>query len=302
MVAYASSSGGYTSSLGGAGPETAVINVSSGTGINFIGFDTDSDATHLNFGGFYFKDIPGALSADQVDAWTLANIYTASAVGVTVTGNFAAAANMFVASTTGQVCATGASVGGLVLNTAKTSAAASGLSIQNTAGSYANFICMTVDGKTVIPSTQPILTTALTPTGPTYPGNTTGFGPSSLYNITPNGGLVKVRSYIPVAAGGYTSYIRVINTGSNSASVSMAFVDDTTGVTGTSGVVGSAIPPGGAAIFSASQIEAVLGAEPAAARPRVQVTAPTSISVQHYIINPNGTLTTMHSSDDDATQ
>jgi hypothetical protein len=298
MTAYGSGQGAFAASFTGGAVEGATINVATGTGINFTGFGADSSATSINFGGFYFSNIPGPLTADQVLPWTLANIYTASSVGVTVTGNFAAASTIFVASTTGANCALGKSLGTLTLNASKTIASASGLSIQNTAGGYGNFICEIVDGKTVIPSTQPILTTSLKPTGPTYPGNTLTFGPVSLYNLVPNGGLVIVRSYIPVAAGGYTSYVRVINTGSNSASISMAFVSDTTGVTGTSGVVGTAIPAGGAAIYSASQIEAVLGAQAAGARPRVQVTAPTSISVQHYIINPNGTLTTMHSSDD----
>jgi len=284
-----------------AGTETTQINVATGTGVTLIqpngtaGGVWTAGAQSVDFGGFYVVDVPGVLSADQVNSWNISTEYTVTPLAVTVTGNFAAASAMFLTST--GPCTV--SSNSLTLNTAKTSATlAAGTILASNAGQG---VCMNVNGTTVIPTTQPAVNITMSTSGTSYEaGATLAFGPTNLYNLTQNGGSVIIRAYIPAAATGYTDVVRIINTGAVAASISVARIDPVTGVTGTSAVLpGGAVAAGGATNYSASTIETALGGPFAASdRPRLIFTANTTIQGQNYIVNPGGALTTLHATDD----
>lgn len=110
------------------------------------------------------------------------------------------------------------------------------------------------------------------------------------YALTTNGQTKDVRSYIPVAASGYTSFVRVINTGTVDAAVTGQFVNED-GTTSASGVVIATLKAGGSTTLTSSAIEAAIGVAPAAnARPRLRLTAPTSgMDAQSFFLtNANG--------------
>ena len=110
------------------------------------------------------------------------------------------------------------------------------------------------------------------------------------YALRTNGQVVDVRSYIPAAATGYTSFVRVINTGAVAAAVTASFIDETTGIAGTSGSLGT-LAAGASKTWTSAQIEAAIGVAPAGtARPRVRLTAPTSgLQAQSFFLtNANG--------------
>lgn len=281
----------------GTAPETAQINVSTGTGVGLTA-PVMTAATLLDFGGFVFTDVTGVTAADGVSTWLIANEYTAASMTATVTGNFAAESSMFLSTNPACTVVTTA----LTVNTAKTSATlAAGRPAATAVG---DVVCMAINGTTVIPSTTPAINITLsTPAGASIAGTPVSFGPSNLYALTPNGGSAIVRTYIPSAATGYTDYVRVINTGSASSTISVARIDPVTGVIGTAATLpGGAVAPGSATIYSSTQIDTALGGPGATAtsplgssdRPRLQFNATTGISVQNFIYNPTGTLSTLH--------
>lgn len=109
-----------------------------------------------------------------------------------------------------------------------------------------------------------------------------------------SGTTIDVRSYLPSAlsVSGYTSAVRVINTGSSTTAVRVAIIDGNTGAVGNSAVLNPALPPGAAITYFAQQIEDALGlALAASARPRLRVTSTTVIEVQSFMSNPGGAVT-----------
>jgi len=99
------------------------------------------------------------------------------------------------------------------------------------------------------------------------------------YALTYNGSTIDLGAYwgAAVSAAGYSSYVRVINTGSVVADVSMAYIDNTTGVAGTAAVVISNLAAGASIMLKASEIEAKLGAQPFGySAGRLRITAPTN--------------------------
>lgn len=111
---------------------------------------------------------------------------------------------------------------------------------------------------------------------------------TNLWALAYNGSQYDVRNYVPAAATGYNTFVRVINTGSISAVVSVALVDDVTGVAGTSGALGT-LAAGASRNFSPQDIEAVTGAVASTSRPRLRITAPTNtMNVQTYLAQPVG--------------
>ena len=109
-----------------------------------------------------------------------------------------------------------------------------------------------------------------------------------------NGATSNMRAFLPAALGniGYTSFLRVINTGSNTTAIQIAIIDGNTGAVGNSAVLNAALPSGAAITYSAQQIEDALGVTlPASARPRLRVTSTTAIDVQSFMSNPGGVVT-----------
>ena len=120
--------------------------------------------------------------------------------------------------------------------------------------------------------------------------------PGGAYNEISNaitGTAVVVRTYVPAADSvtGYTSYLRVINTGSSSTPVTVALLDGTTGARGSSVILAN-LAAGAAQTFSSSQIEAALGSPVAAgSRPRIAVSGNTVLEVQSFLTQPGGAFT-----------
>jgi len=285
--------------------EKAVINVISGSGVSLTGnVNVSASPSLLDLGGFYFADVnvthtTGATTppfgADAVHGFNIATDYTAATSTVTI----AAPAGFFnVAS------ATGATPGSVILSTTANCGTPFGTAAAiNSAGSQAAFtavpafttnvplyVCVqaTLPEKTSWLQGTPTVTATMAPTATTTAAVVLPV--TNLYTLTSNGGSVYVREYVPsTAAGGYTSFIRVINTGNVPAPISFAFIDDVAGgAPGNSGTTTAAVPAGGAITLDSAQIEGLTGiTEPSSsnARPRVLVTAPTTITVQSYLYN-----------------
>jgi hypothetical protein len=160
-----------------------------------------------------------------------------------------------------------------------------------------------------------LLTSQSTPSVPVISGNAAGryiafFSSAALdsrfptavsahtvrgYFLLDQSPVIDVRTYVPAAnagAGGYTSFLRVINTGYAATPVSVAVINGTTGVVGTAAQLVSSLPAGAAVTFTAQQVEAALGQTlPAGDRPRIRVTANSRIEVQSFMSNPGGVVT-----------
>ncbi|MBV8502047.1 MAG: hypothetical protein JO006_10035 [Paucibacter sp.] len=165
------------------------------------------------------------------------------------------------------------------------------------------FICMTAPsaGNTATPLTvtlNPQLNFTLT-TATSGIDSATGTG----FALGYNGSSYTLNTYFPAAISqyGYSTYTRVVNTGSVAANVSAAYVDGTTGLTGTSAVIATSLQPGAAVLLNNTTIEAALAAAGAAApavnaRPRLNITAPTNgLRVQNFVQSANGTFTEVSS-------
>jgi len=285
------------------GPETVQINVSGSgaTGVTLSvpvgpppGTTFGGAPLTVDLGAFSVTDVAGVKDATQVNNWTIANEYPAGSLSATLTGNFAAESSIFVSSTAN--CGTPIVADAFTLNTAKTIATMSG---GNTPASGVGVaICMTVNGTTVIPSTTPALSIALsTVVASLDQGAPEDFGPTNLYSLLPNGGTVVIRAYLP-AATPFVDVVRIINNGQVSSAVSVARIDPTTGSIGAAGTLPGTLAAGAATNYTNTQIETALGgALLAGDRPRLLFTANTAIEGQNYIINPDGTVTTLHGID-----
>ena len=114
---------------------------------------------------------------------------------------------------------------------------------------------------------------------------------TSLYPLTLNGQQRDIRSYIPASTVGYTSFVRLINTGAVAAAISGQWIYEN-GTAGTTGVLLASHPAGGAVTLSSAQIEASLGAPTVIGgnRPRLRLTAPTNAleAQSFFMTNANG--------------
>jgi len=188
---------------------------------------------------------------------------------------------------TDATCAT--PTGALAAFTAATSVTAATLTVANAGVTTAVpiYVCMTAPSATnVATPITPSITATLTGVVATDAKDTaTGTG----YALGYNGSQYDVRNYIPAAAAGYTSFVRVINTGAVSATVSVAVIDPVLGTAGTAAAL-TTLAPGAATTFSSTQIEAVTPAIASTTRPRLRFTAPTNgLNVQSFVLtNANG--------------
>ncbi|MDD2915134.1 MAG: choice-of-anchor D domain-containing protein [Gallionella sp.] len=110
---------------------------------------------------------------------------------------------------------------------------------------------------------------------------------------------VIIRNYVPaaMATAGYLSYLRIVNSGTAATPVTVARVDPATGLTGADGTLNASLPAGAAISYSATEIEAALGAPIAVdERSRIKVTGTNSqLEVQTYLLQPDSSFTN-HSS------
>lgn len=120
-----------------------------------------------------------------------------------------------------------------------------------------------------------------------------------------SGSTINVRTYIPASAAssGYTSYLRIINTGISATPVTIARINPATGVTGAPATLIASLPPGSAITYSSIQIETALGVVIGAAeRPRIQIAAGASnLEVQSFLIQPGGAFTDVTAAQSGAT-
>ena len=142
----------------------------------------------------------------------------------------------------------------------------------------------------LIPSTTPALVTTIV--GTSAATSSLVSASTALYPLVNNGALIRVNTYLPASSVGYSSFIRVINTGSVAAAVSASVVDQVTGTAGTAAVIIPTLAAGGSTTLTAAQLEASVGVIGTAAnRPTLQITAPSSLAVQSFMLSPNGTFT-----------
>jgi hypothetical protein len=308
-----------------------LINVLGGaTGVTLTGNVNVTAATSsesLDLGGFYFVDVStdatattAPFGANATNTFNLVTNYAASTIAATVTGptgffNVANQTGGSVFLATNSTCAAALAGGAASISTngatatfsvaAPAAAAVTGGDVGTVAPAATSsivgplFVCVKAPGTNAVQWTagQPSITATLSETGV----GTVSIASTPLYNLLSNGGSAYVREYIPASVQGFTSYIRVINTGNVSANISAAVISDVTGKTGTSGVIATAVPAGGAVTLSSASIEAAIvaagGAAPAGTsgatsgfRPRLFVSAPTTIAVQSYISDANGSF------------
>jgi len=303
--------------------ETSIINVTSGAGTALTvptggtsNAASQANSELLDLGGFYFKDasvdttttVPGTgldsppFAADAATTFNIANDYTGagSSVAATVTApaGFFGVTAVTGSGTAGGVylnsaanCAPGSNIATGVVNAAGTTATFTGVTPLATNVPY--YVCVQAEIANThqwVTGTPSIVATLNSSTAAA--ATPISLAATNLYTLASNGGTVIVREYVPAAATastGYQSFIRVINTGSVASPISFAFIDDAAGGSAAAaGTTTTAVPAGGAITLTSSQIEALTGiAKPtsANARPRVQVSASTTITVQSYLYN-----------------
>ena len=283
----------FVSGVGGGAVETKKIQVATGTGIVTVDGttgNTQGTANLINFGGFKFVDGAGAVAADGATTFNMAGNYLggSSTLNAVLTGNFGAAVGtggkVFLSSTANcsSITAT-ATVNATTATFAGVTTPVTGVS---------SFVCMQVNTSNtiLIPATTPTLVTTVT--GATAATASLVSASASLYPLVNNGALIRVNSYIPASSVGYSSFIRVINTGSVAAPVTASVVDQVTGIAGTASVIVSSLAAGGSTTLTSTQVEAAVGTIATSAnRPTLQITAPTSLAVQSFMLSPNGTFT-----------
>lgn len=142
----------------------------------------------------------------------------------------------------------------------------------------------------VVPPSTIEVQSFLSQPGGAYTDISTSQG-GNAYELLPGGGAsIDVRSYVPAAMVGYTSFIRINNVGSAATPVTGSLIDATTGnVLGTATIVWS-LAQSGAITLSSAQIEAALGlAISADQRPRLRVSSATAdLRVQSFLLQPGG--------------
>ena len=158
-------------------------------------------------------------------------------------------------------------------------------------------VCMEVDGSTtIVPGTASV---ALSLGAAAAQDSAQTLAATPLMTLALNGAQVDVRNYVPAALAGWTQYLRIINTGTVAATVSAQAISDTTGLpVGTAAPIITNMKPGVATTLNSTQIEAAIGAQAAASRPRIRITAPTNgMDVQNFVFSPNGSFTAAQGTD-----
>nr|WP_295782631.1 hypothetical protein [Rhodoferax sp.] len=286
-----------TSSAAFVPAETAKIDLSAvSPGSRFTSTGTlTSSATLANLGSVTFTDVAGIKKTDGATDYTIAGTWaTATSLSGTVTGVFKTGATGLLTTNTTCAAAIGAgSVG--ALNAGLTTLTFTAASIAAT--NVPTYICYVAPATVgAIPLTAPTASFSIAKATATDAASTAA---GALYSLVNNGQTVDVRSYIPAVTPGYTSFVRVINSGAVSAAITgqWLYQDGTT----SAAAALTTLPAGGAATLSSAQVETALGAPNAAIganRPRLRLTGPTNgLQAQSFFLNPGNSFSTMHGSD-----
>ena len=254
-----------------------------------------NSATVLNLGAVIMGNAAGAqMKADGTTAYLISNAVSANTLGGTVVGAFKAASTM--ALTTDAACATNVATSPAGVFTLGTTFTFTGSTVPGIASaegaSLPSFICLTTPATTgAITTGAPVATFGVTAANHVATTDVANSATATLYNMTTNGSQVDVRSYIPAVTVGYTSFVRVINTGAVAAAVTGQWLYEN----GTSSVAATLIashPIGGSVTFTSTQIEAALGVPTVIGnnRPRLRLSAPTNgLQAQSFFLtNANG--------------
>lgn len=245
-----------------------------------------NSTTLINLGAVRFTETLGTQQTAVAGAdYTIAGRATGgTALSGTVTGNFKTGST--AALTSDAACLVPIANGSAgTLNVGLTTFTFAG-GTTPTSGAN-NYVCMTVPAtNATIPVTEPTASFTYAKAAATDLADTAA---GTLYSLQQNGATAELRNYIPAAVTGYINVARVINTGSISAQVSVALIDEASGVVGTAVPVGGVLPAGAAMRLTQTQIEAAVGTLSASVRPRLRFTAPTNgLEVQSFANTPNG--------------
>ncbi|MBI5909996.1 MAG: hypothetical protein HY848_08600 [Betaproteobacteria bacterium] len=198
----------------------------------------------------------------------------------------------------GLTCST-ASGAGISVSTAFTTAAlaAAATSLTVTGGTVpvsatTYHLCMTVNGTTaIVPGTSSAVYTLVKAAGTATDANDVTAS-QALYPLAYNAQVIDVNNFLPAAVTGWSQFYRITNTGSVAAAVSAAFINESTGVVGTSGTVITSLAAGASSTVTGAAIEAVIGTQTSTARPRIRFTAATNgMRVTNILFTPNGSFT-----------
>lgn len=270
------------------------------TNVAITATETGSPTTY-KLGRLYILD-NGTKVADNG-----ASTYSTTASAGYVTATIAAPSGFFAGlGTTGTItlrdasglnaCAAAtASATSALYTVAASAAAATSVTVAaagfsgGTAGSgYPIDVCYTISGTNVQTSGTPTIAVTKQDAATATRGTDT-LAATNLQALATNGQQYDVRNYVPAGATGYLTFVRVINTGSLSAPISIALIDPTTGVVGPTCSLGT-LAGGAATNFTPTQIEAstCLGTISSTSRPRLRITAPTNgMNVQTFLAEPN---------------
>jgi len=272
------------------------------TSANVINGNTNATAGTTILGSYKFKNATSG-TALQLDGATDYGVGAGSAngnnTGVSVVVTPGAGQTFPVGATlslnTGADCAAGNNLTGSLTGAVTTANAGTAKTLTTTTAVANNtdyFVCMTAPSATNTASPIQATIAATVTAGATNdsiaPASGTG------YNLQYNGSTVNVYSYWPGGLSNYnfTGYLRVTNTGSVTADVSLAHISPTDGSAGTSKVIIAGLTAGKTVLLTTQAIDAVVGVAPSGvAVGRARVTAPTDgLRVQSLLQFNNGNL------------
>jgi hypothetical protein len=276
------------------GIETSKVNVLASpvsTGFTNPG-DVTNSATTIVLGAFEVVENAGGPFLDSNGAVNVTEAaLTKNTWNLTVTGPFVANATagaVFMSSA--PSC--GNNQGNFTVS--GNSATLAGFDALALLGTNAGYVCYepNVGGKTLVINTGQFVGSATTSqaTAVTTTGMEGESAAGNLYVLQSNGVQIDVRVMTTADTTGWTTVLRVINTGAVAAPVT-ATVLNSDGTVGASGQIIASLAPNGTAMVSSAQVEAALGVTlPATGNPpRIRITAPTDrLVVQAWVQSPNG--------------
>ena len=249
-------------------------------------------AAAAKLGSVTFTNVPAVTPAGAASPFTIAAANAALTVPVMVTP---AASQSFpvgavLSADLAATCAAAIAPVAPFTSTTASAAATIAVPIASVTSGTPLFVCLSAPSPTnVATPLSPTITATLANSVVATAAQTqvTGAG----YALGYNGTQIDVSNYLPIvlATSGFEQYLRIANTGSREAAVSVALIDQNTGVVGASAAVVT-LKPGASKTIRGSDIEAALGVTLAAeARPRLRVTAPTTgLTVQNMLMTSGG--------------
>ncbi len=241
--------------------------------------------TVVNLGSILFSDVGGRQTGVAGTAYTIATrALSPTALSGTVTGSFRTGSGMSL--TTDTACLAPIANGASGVLTSGTTFTFTGATTPTSA--VRMYVCLNAGTATspAIPVTTP---TASFTYAKAVTTDVADVAAGTLYALTQNGATAILRNYIPAAVTGYIMVAKVINTGSSDAQISVALIDETTGVPANAVPIGGTLAAGASMRLTQTQIEAAVGTLGAAVRPRLRFTGPTNaLEIQSYVNTPNG--------------